>query len=177
MLYSMGLRGRFQKLAYPYYGYVGNPPFAPAAVMRRFLMGERGARISPGVGVSIDFDAYNVDKMINLLEQAYARSMRRDASGRLMRWEGVPASHLNTELITKELIDVATGEPIRVINAATGAEADPVVGRKYLEFIASLLSEPNEYFALSTDPTHPEDFRPTREFWLYILRKYNYILP
>jgi len=145
--------------------------------MRRFLMGERGARISPGVGVSIDFDAYNVDKMINLLEQAYARSMRRDASGRLMRWEGVPASHLNTELITKELIDVATGEPIRVINAATGAEADPVVGRKYLEFIASLLSEPNEYFALSTDPTHPEDFRPTREFWLYILRKYNYILP
>jgi hypothetical protein len=143
--------------------------------MRRFLLGEAGARIGPHIGMAVSFDAYNVDKMIALLQQSIELSFRRDSAGRHVRWGGTPCSEMSLDLITKEVIVIATGEPVPVINPNTGALLDPVVAKKFIEFLNT--SRANEYFLPSTVPAHPDDFRVTREFWLYMLRKYNYIVP
>jgi len=168
MLYSLGLRGGFEKLAYPRFGFAGESQFDPKHVMRRFLLGETGVHI-PGLHPAhrVDFEPYTVDKMIDLLQAARAHSMRRKRTGQYEHYVGSPASRLSNELITKELVNPADYSPI-----------DPVLGPKLYEFeVDNGAATGNEYFEPALNPSHPNDYRLTREFWLCMLRKYNYIIP
>jgi len=168
MLYAMGLRGSFAPILYPEMGIHTDEQrrfFGPAAVIRRFLLGERGA-VMPGHSTPVDFEPFDVECMVRLLQEARERSIA-SASGTRAASAGNPASLVPNALITAELVDPANYNP-----------RDPVLGPKLAEFeVVNMGTDANEYFLPAPAGESSGNYRLTREFWLHMLRKYNYILP
>jgi hypothetical protein len=164
MLHSMGLRGGFVPLTYPYLGLVADPQFSSRAVMRRFLEGERGVTVGHFHGaVPTHFEAFTVDKMCGLLEAAWER--RFAVRGLRPSRSGTLTSELPDAVLQAELVDPADYTP-----------REPMVGQKFADFQLSGF-EPNEYFLGNRAENNASDYRMTPAFWKHFLRKYWYIVP
>ncbi len=164
MLYSLGLRGRFTELAFPHYYVVNHDEFRSDQVMKRFLLGARDVT-HPDADIRVHFDAYTVDKMIDLLQAARERGFTEPNGARRHEPDN-PKSVLSNEVITRELVNPDDYEPV-----------DPRMGPSFADFNINGFPDGNDYFLPPRPTDAATDFRLTREFWLYMLRKYNYIVP
>jgi hypothetical protein len=160
MLYSLGLRGRFTPLRYGGYGQSDDPLFQSDVVMRRFL---NGGRASLRPGVQVDFPAYNVDKLISLLDEATERGFQ-NAAGTFPLHPERSGLRLAYRFIKAECVDEAY------------TPRDPVLGPAWNEFEAeNMLETGNAYFQPAQAGQFVNNIRPTRAFWLHELEKYGYI--
>ena len=163
LLYSLGLRGRFGPIQYAGHANTDHPVLSSGAVMRRFLDGECQVRVLHG-SAGLDFEAFTVDKMIDLLQEARTRGFM-DASGANPLTPGQSGRRLLTDLVTAECLD-AEHQP-----------RDPVLGPAWLEFmIENLGSTGNPYFEPAPAGQFDGNVRLTREFWLHVLTKYGYLV-
>ncbi|WP_316411466.1 hypothetical protein [Mesoterricola sediminis] len=159
MLFSLGLRGAFAPVAYPFLVGHENDALSPARVMERYLEGSEGETLG-FLSQPVDFPAYTVDRLISLLQAAREADFV-DADGR-RRNPDYRGLRLTYNFIMNECLN--------------GTEPkDPVLGPVFFDFVMSGMTEASDYFLPASDGSE-RNFRLTREFWLYILAKYGYIL-
>ena len=165
MLYAMGLRGQFTPVLYAGIARTSEAPLSPAEVMRRFLTG--GTAQMTGRPETVDFEAYSIDKMVELLTEAAIRGS--SAVSRL------PAARRAGPKVTTEFIDDECVFKVR--NAEGEVERyepqDPVLGPALIYSITMDGPAPTETY-FENDSTY--GFRPARAFWVYLLEKYGYIV-
>ena len=179
MLYSLGLRGRWAHVRYPWLGNPDDPRLAADTVMQRFLNGEADLRLwahQPAV----TFDAYTVNKMIDLLQETREAALARPA--------GAPRPRAGVRKLTVEMIRDECVERRRNAEGEDEYVAkDPVLGPQWINYeVVNQLSTPEAdpdepvdpdtvFFQDSADPRQETNFRLTRAFWLHVLEKYGYI--
>lgn len=158
MLYALGLRGGVAPVAYPFCANPSHPILAADQVMNRFLNGER-------LPDGLTFEPYNVDRMVRLLQESWERGLgTRQGPGRKLT-----PLQLREECVVPETLD-DSGE--NYVNR------DPVLGPELSRIELSqdpAVHAANRHILPATDG-NPSHYRLTREFWLYLLQKYGYIV-
>ncbi len=153
MLYSLGLRGAEAEVAYPD---LGNPELAelkPKRVMARFLAGER-TQLS-GESAVVEFQAFNVDQMVRLLQSARESGFMNSEGNRPLHSEAVGIK-LKSSLIQQIAL------------------ADPILADAYTEFFTDP-HQPNDYFAPAPAGEFMGNIRLKDRFWLHLLEANGYI--
>jgi hypothetical protein len=174
MLFSLGLRGKFGPFAYAGWPGTNGPQFGAAEVMRRFLHGAENVRLENNPArPAVNFDAYTVDKLIEVLQAGVARGYK-DVHGRRFLQPDAKGTRLTFETIKRECVD------------ANYTSVDSVLGPDWLEFeTMNALKAPDpsqptvglsRYFHPAANGEFDYNIRLTREFWLHELVKYGYII-
>lgn len=157
MLLPMGLRGGLQPIPLAGFGFANHEVMAPARVMRRFLDGEANVRINvPGrITPTVTFPAFTLDALINRLQEARE-------NGLLSQTQRVGKRSVTNVMIQRELVNDAW-DP-----------TDPALGPIFRDFVViNMQTESDAYFL--ANPDNAAKYHLTRDFWIYILRKYGYI--
>ena len=154
MLYSLGLKGQESQVSYLYLGDPDDAALQPAQVMERFLRGGE-ARLQGGLA-RVRFDAYTVEKMIDLLMTAHERSFVNGTGMRISR--ASPKPHLKGSLFQQFCMD------------------DPVLSGPYENVAVTFEEEKNHFFEKAAEGQNAANIQVSREFWLYLLQKYGYVL-
>jgi hypothetical protein len=166
MLYAMGLRGQFAPVMYAGIRQTCSDPLTPARVMRRFLAGGTAGPLQYR-SETVNFEAYTIDKMIELLQDAQVRgsSALRTLPPERRAGPKAPMEFIEDECVFK--IRDASGE-------VQGMRAeDPVLGPALLHFYGEDVPPPAETYFENAPLI---GIKATRAFWLYLLEKYGYIV-
>lgn len=162
MLYALGLRGSFTPVKHAGRFHSTDRCLDSAAVMERFLKGGT-AQLSLDNPVPVSFEAYSVDKIIDLLQEARDKAMVDPFGIRPLHpdWVG---PRLTFALIKAECVD-------------ENYEArDLQLGPVWNDFESiEMLATDNEFFTPALPGEFINNIRLTRAFWLHVLQKYGYI--
>ncbi len=153
MLYSLGLRGVEAEVAHPVLGDPESSELKPKRVMARFLAGER-AQLPHEVAV-VEFEAFNVDKMVKLLQQSRERGLMNLPGNRPLHPE-VAGIKLKSAFIQQISL------------------ADPILADAYIEFFTDPHA-PNDYFVPAPVGEFSGNIRLKDRFWLHLLEANGYI--
>ncbi len=158
MLYSLGLRGTEAEISYPHLGAPSLSELKPGRVMGRFLAGER-VQLPYQNYPTVEFESYNVDKMVRLLQESRERARVNEA--------GTALIHSHDSL--------AVGQKLTSHLIQEMAFSDPILADAYTEFFTDM-DAPNEYFEKAPAGDHSANFRVKDRFWLYLMEREGYII-
>jgi len=160
MLFSLGLRGSFSPIHYiGVAGSNGNQMDAEV-VMWRFLAGEGNVRLAPG-SPTVDFPAYDADKLIALMQEARERGFMNLAGLRPLHPDQ-PGLRMKASAILQECQQPGNET---LLDAYTEFCGDPTFVQPY--FLPPVAGPAG----------NDTNTGLTRAFWVHVLRRYGYILP